>query len=77
MKEGQDSPGYHFTDEVLFAAFMETIPRKFLTAVISKSEILRKRHFRGFRITDSTPPTQHILKAFRKDDLDHHNRNLS
>ena len=70
-------PVYHFVDELLFTAFIERLPRSALTDTLRKDELLRKRNFPGFRITETTPSLQQLLAAYRKEILQRSNSRLA
>ena len=70
-------PVYHFVDELLFTAFIERLPRSALTDPLRKDELLRKRNFPGFRITETTPSLQQLLAAYRKEILQRSNTRLA
>jgi len=77
MSKNKYRPVYHFVDESLFTAFIERLPRSALTETLRKDELLRKRNFPGFRITETTPSLQLLQAAYRKEILQRSNSRLA
>lgn len=67
---------FHLTDDSLFDEFLAGISRDLLIAPLRKSQDLFKRHFRGFRLNDTTPDLAAIQRAYRIEVRDHVNAKL-
>lgn len=62
-------PVYHFQDERLFDTFVRKIPRVHLLEPL-RSDSLRNRYFRGFRISDTVPTLPQLITAYRREILE-------
>jgi hypothetical protein len=58
---------YHLSDEDLLQVFLRGIPHKILLEPIRRSETLRNKYFRGYRVTERFPEKQVISKAYSKE----------
>jgi len=67
---------FHFKDISLYETFISKIPRYHLIELLRKDDKFRGRHFRGFRITESTPTRKQVNQSFKSEILDHKNIDL-
>lgn len=68
---------YHFRDDRLLEAFIDKIPHSQLSEYLRSDESLRNRHFRGFRISNTSPTRQQIMSAYKQEIIDRHNGELA
>src|SRR3977135_757602 len=70
-------PVYHFCDQHLFEEFIAKIPRSQLVEPLRNSESMRNRYFRGFHVSNTSPTSQKMLNAYRKEIIDRSNSSLA
>jgi len=68
---------YHFCDDRLLEAFINKIPHSQLSEYLRSDESLRNRHFRGFRISNTTPTRRQMMSAYKQEIIDRHNGDLA
>ena len=67
---------FHLRDQELFELFVRSIPRPVLVDPLRNDSALRNRHFRGYRISKSSPDVPAISKAYYKEIDDERNGQL-
>src|SRR5882672_6754437 len=70
-------PVYHFHDKHLFEVFIAKIPHSLLIGPLRNSESLRNRYFRGFHFSNTSPTSQQMLNAYRKEIIDRNDGTLA
>jgi hypothetical protein len=68
---------YHFRDEHLLEMFVSKIPHSQLLEQLRNDEALRNLYFRGFRISNTVPTRQQVLKAYKREIVDRNNGDLA
>ena len=67
---------FHCVDQDLFDIFIRSLPRPALLDPLRKDLALQKRHFRGYRISKSSPDIPAISKAYYKEINEKRNEQL-